>query len=177
MKHSSWMITGAFAAIAVLLVAGLALVVIAPGALANDQTPQVSINDQAAPTSIGSTPLNDGSAMHNFTITVGANVEGKKVPIEGALVLVYSVNVAKVDNTTTIVLEKVAEQRTDANGQVEFQLAQGRYIVIAHYHGLNGFGRVNLTEDLGRNVMLHHWGGEFLNRLETSKKISISFEN
>ncbi len=177
MKHSSWMMTGALTTIAILLIAGLALAVITPGAQANDQTPQVSISDQAASPSNGSIPLNESSAMHNFTVTVGANVEGDRIPIEGALVLVYSVNVTKLENTTTIVLEKVAEQRTDANGQVEFQLTQGRYIVIAHYHGLNGFGRVNLTEDLGHKVMLHNWGGEFLNKLETSKMISITFEN
>lgn len=176
MKHSSWMMTGALAAIAVLLVAGLALTVITPGAQANDQTPQVSISDQAVSPLNGSTSLNDSSAMHNLTVTVGANVEGKKIPIEGALVLVYSVNVIESENTTNIVLEKVAEQQTNANGQVGFQLAQGRYIIIAHYHGLNGLGRMNLTEDLGRKVMLHNWGGEFLNKLETSKKISISFE-
>ena len=114
--------------------------------------------------------------MHNLTVTVGANVEGKQIPIEGALVLIYSVDVTKSGNTTNIVLEKVAEQQTNAYGQVGFQLAQGRYIIIAHYHSLNGFGRINLAEDLGRKVMLHNWGGEFLNKLETSKKISISFE-
>ncbi len=159
---------------AVLLVAGLALAMDTPNAQVSDQTPQVGIQDQiAAPTQANVTTDNTN---HIFTITVDARVDGRRVPMADALVLVYSVNVTTSGNTTTVVLEKVAEQRTDANGVVVFDLSGGKYLVIANYHGLNGFGKIDLTDDMSREVMLHNWDGEFLNGLEGSKMVAITME-
>jgi hypothetical protein len=172
---SSMKMMAVVGAIAVLLVAGFALAISAvPAAQAIDQNPQVSISDQVAAPS--QTTVVSENLTHIFTITVCANVEGKKVPMADALVLIYSVNVTKTGNTTTIVLQKVAENRTDINGVVDFNLAEGKYVVIAHYNGLNGFGKVNLTDDMSRSVMMHNWDGEFLNGLEGSKMVTITME-
>jgi hypothetical protein len=172
---SSMKIMAVVGAIAVLLVAGLAMAMsTVPSVQAENQTPQVSINDQIS--SPSPSLMADSNITHTFTITVSANVEGKKVPIADALVLIYSVNVTKADNSTTIVLEKMGVERTDANGVVNFNLTEGKYIVIAHYHGLDGFGKVNLTDDMSRNVMLHNWHSEFLNGMEGSKRVTITME-
>ena len=87
-------------AIAVLLVAGLAVAMMtAPNVQASDQTPLASINDQTPLVSINDqvssynqtvAVSDNSSAMHNFTITVDARVDGKKVPIVNATVCIYS---------------------------------------------------------------------------------------
>ncbi len=172
-------------AIAVLLVAGLAVAMMtapnvqvsdqAPLASINDRTPLVSINDQVSSYNQTVTAADNSSVMHNFTITVDARVDGKKMPIADAMVCIYSVNVTNnaTTNTTTIVLQKVAQNSTDANGVVNFNLTDGKYIIIARYHGLNGFGKINLTDDMSRIVMLHNWNGEFQNGMGCSKMVTI----
>lgn len=171
-------IMAVFGAIAVLLIAGLAVTMMAaPNVQASDSIPQVSINDQTL-ASDQSAISDNASVMHNFTVTIGAKVEGKRVPIADAQVIIYSVNVTTdaTTNTTTIVLQKVAEEMTDANGVANFTLVEGKYTVIAHYHGLNGFGKINLTDDMSRKVMLHNWNGEFMNGMGHCKRVCIHCE-
>ena len=57
-------------------------------------TPLVSINDQVSSYNQTVTTADNSSVMHNFTITVDARVDGKKMPIADAMVCIYSVNSA-----------------------------------------------------------------------------------
>ena len=108
--------------IAVLLVAGLAIAMLTgPGAQAGGQTPLISINDHFLASNQAVKVAGNSSAMHNFTITVDARVDGKKMPIADAMVFIYS---DATTNTTTIVLQKVSQNRTDANGVVNFNYCE-----------------------------------------------------
>lgn len=162
--------------IATILVAGLAFALSTTpnNAQTNDQTPVVSINSQAPSQNSTTTATNDTN--YTFTVTVGANVDGRNMPMADALVDIYSVNVTKTNTTTAIVLDKVACAQTDAKGVADFSLAEGKYLVIAHYDGLEGFGKINLTADESRIVMLHNWHYEFLNGLRGAKQITIQTE-
>jgi hypothetical protein len=162
----------ALAAISLMLTAAIAVVVVTAGnaSALNDQTPTVSVDDQAAPTDLDPT-------MHNLTVQVCGKIEGKKVPIEGADLSVFSVNVTKGENTTTIVLEKVADAQTDDNGTAVFNLPDGKYVVRVDYHGLHGFGKVNLNDDESDRVMLHNWSHERSEHMGVGKKVCLCGEN
>lgn len=104
--------------------------------------------------------VEEGSAENvcQLTVNVFCNVDGAKVTLAGADVTACTVNITEVGNATTIVIERVALGLTDADGNVTFDLPEGKYVVCAAYQGLHGFGDVDLTEDQVRSIFLHGSG-------------------
>ncbi len=98
----------------------------------------------------------DPSLQHNLTIHVGAVVEGKAIPIIGAEVSVWSVNVNKTNDSLTIKFTRVAHATTEVGGNVTFKLAGGNYIVVANYSGLQSIKKVSLGMDLSLTLFLHN---------------------
>lgn len=75
----------------------------------------------------------------NLEIVVWTYVNGSKVPVQGAEVTVYTASYATGTNgTITITLTPIANGTTNSHGAVYFDLANGRYVVIAHHDGMRG---------------------------------------
>lgn len=138
---------GAFALLAIAIVAAVVLSA-APAAATEDEAPVVTVDEEEI------------EGVCNLTVNVGGKIEGKNVPLTGAEVFVYVVNITVEENRTTIVIEKVAEGVTDANGTVTFSLEEGKYCIMAKYHGLKGFARLNLSEDESATINMHNWPAE-----------------
>ncbi len=98
----------------------------------------------------------DPALQHNLTVQVGAVVEGKAIPIIGADVSVWNVNVNKTNDSVTIKFTRVAHAVTGTGGNVTFNLAGGNYIVIANYSGLSSVKKVSLSSDLSLTLFLHN---------------------
>ncbi|HTY47765.1 MAG TPA: hypothetical protein VMB46_08905 [Methanomassiliicoccales archaeon] len=98
----------------------------------------------------------DPALQHNLTVQVGAVVEGKAIPIIGADVSVWNVNVNKTNDSVTIKFTRVAQAVTGTDGNVTFNLAGGQYIVVANYSGLQSIKKVNLGADLNLTLLLHN---------------------
>ncbi len=78
-------------------------------------------------------------------IVVWTQVNGQKVPVPGANVTVYSATYADGSNgSITITLSPVALGTTNSHGAVYFNLADGRYVVIANHDGSRGAALLNL---------------------------------
>jgi len=92
-----------------------------------------------------------------LTVKVGVIVEGKPVPLEGAEIEVFSVNVERTNDTVTIIIDKVAESGTDQHGTAILEIEHGRYLVVAHYEGLVGVRKCNFEEDTHIDMLLHNW--------------------
>ena len=95
--------------------------------------------------------------IDTLTVRVGVRVEGKAIPIGGVALEIFSVDVVRENNIITITLEKVAEGETDEAGTAAFDLEHGKYLVVAHYKGLMGFGKCNMEEDTHIDMLLHNW--------------------
>jgi hypothetical protein len=98
----------------------------------------------------------DTTQHHNLTVQVGAVVEGKTIPIIGAEVSVWSVDVNRTNDSVVITFARVAHTITEAGGNVTFNLAAGSYIVIANYSGLQSIKKVSLDNDLSIIALLHN---------------------
>ncbi len=98
----------------------------------------------------------DPTQQHNLTVNVGAVVEGKAIPIIGAEVSVWNVNVTKTNDSVTIKFTRVAHAVTGTGGNVTFNLAGGNYIVIANYSGLSSVKKISLSTDLNVTLFLHN---------------------
>ena len=98
----------------------------------------------------------DPTLQHNLTIQVGAVVEGKAIPIIGAEVSVWNVNVNKTNDSVTIKFTRVAQAVTGTGGNATFNLAGGQYIVVANYSGLQSIKKVNLSTDSDLTLLLHN---------------------
>jgi len=57
-----------------------------------------------------------------------------------------------------------------------FDLEHDRYLVIAHYNGLEAFGHCNLDEDLTMKMLLHNWERNFPVGADRFDKITIVLE-
>jgi hypothetical protein len=142
----------AFGAVAALMVSGAVLAFLpSTEVAAADGTPIVTVEDT-------STDL----ATLNLSVNVLCRVDGTDITLSGINVTVYTVNMTENEENATIVIDKVAEGQTDANGNVTFQLPEGEYAVSASYQGLRGFDWVNLTEDQTSTVQLHGWNWDLM---------------
>lgn len=135
----------AFGAVAALMASG-AVLALWPSTevAASDDTPIVTVGTN-------STDL----ATLNLSVNVLCHVDGESVSLAGVNVTVYKVNITDDGDRATIVIDRVAEGLTDADGNVTFQLPEGEYAVSASHQGLRGFDWVNLTEDQISTVRLH----------------------
>gem|GEM_PF-2001484 len=135
----------ALGAVAALMVSGAALAFLpSTEVAASDDVPIVDVET-------ASTDL----ATLNLSVNVLCRVEGESITLAGVNVTVYKVNITENEDCATIVIDRVAEGLTDADGNVTFQLPEGEYAVSASYQGLRGFDWVNLTEDQISTVRLH----------------------
>ncbi len=140
----------AMGAVAALLVSGVAFALMSSADVsAEDETPEVTVEEETTETT------------YAITAHVECRVDGSNITLEGVNVTVYTVNVTEDDDTTTIVIHRVAQGLTDSEGNVTFDLPEGSYVVCATCQGLCGFGEVNLTEDQLSTIVLHGdgWGG------------------
>lgn len=127
----------AFGAMAALMVSGAFLAFLpSTEVAAADDTPIVEVETTSA-----------DLATLNLSVNVLCRVDGESITLAGVNVTVYKVNITEDENGATIVIDRVAEGLTDAEGNVTFQLPEGEYAVSASYQGLRGFDWVNLTED------------------------------
>jgi hypothetical protein len=135
----------ALGAMAALVVSG-AILAFAPSTevAAADDTPIVTVQDTSA----------DLTTL-NLSVNVLCRVDGESITLSGVNVTVYTVNITDGEDNATIVIDKVAEGQTDADGNVTFQLPAGEYAVSASYQGLRGFDWVNFTEDQVSTVQMH----------------------
>jgi hypothetical protein len=149
--------------ISALLVGGLGAMVVtaSPGNQTADATPMVTVSEEQ---------------MGILTVLVGAKIEGRVVPMTAVELEIFSVNITKETGMVMIVLEKVAEGTTNASGAAEFELEHGEYLVLAHYHGLKAFGKVNLDEDETLKMLLHNWEKQFPAGADRIDKITIVIE-
>jgi len=146
-----------------LLVVGLGATVVAtsPNTQTADAAPIVTVSEMQTDT---------------LTVLVGANIEGRIVPMTAVELAVFSVNITKEAGLATIVLEKVAEGSTNSSGGAEFALEHGRYLVVAHYNGLKAFSLVNLDEDETVKILLHNWERHFPPGADRIDRITIIVE-
>lgn len=100
--------------------------------------------------------LSDG-AQYNLTVQVGAVVEGAIIPIVGAEVTIWSVDLTETNDSITLILTKVTTATTDGEGNATFSLAEGDYLVLANYSGLTASGQCTLDADLSGWVLLHNY--------------------
>jgi hypothetical protein len=134
-------------AISALLISGIAFALMSSTSVsADDDTPVVTVEEEVTETS------------YALTVNVVCMVDGTPIILEGVNVTVYTVNITEDDDTTTIVVQNVAQGLTDAEGNVTFELPDGKYVVCATYQGLCGFGEVNLSEEQLSTIMLHGSG-------------------
>ena len=134
-------------AISALLISGIAFALMSSTSVsADDDTPVVTVEEEVTETS------------YALTVNVVCMVDGTPIILEDVNVTVYTVNITEDDDTTTIVVQNVAQGLTDAEGNVTFELPEGEYMVCATYQGLCGFGEVNLSEDQLSTIMLHGIG-------------------
>jgi hypothetical protein len=94
-------------------------------------------------------------AQYNLTVQIGARVEGMLIPISGAEVTVWSVNLTETDDSVTLILTKVATGTSDSDGNATFDLTWGDYLVIANDSGLTGMAQCTIDEDLSGWLLLH----------------------
>ncbi|MBI0582338.1 MAG: carboxypeptidase regulatory-like domain-containing protein [Methanomassiliicoccales archaeon] len=137
--------TMALGAMAALIVSG-AVLAFAPSTevAAADDTPIVTAEDTSA----------DLTTL-NLSVNVLCHADDESITLSGVNVTVYTVDITNGEDNATIVIEKVAEGQTDADGNVTFQLPEGEYAVSASYQGLRGFDWVNLTEDQISTLQIH----------------------
>ncbi len=134
-------------AVSALLISGIAFALMASTDVsAEDNSPVVTVEEEVTDSS------------YTLTVHVVCMVDGTPIILEGVNVTVYTVNITEDDDTTTIVVQNVAQGLTDAEGNVTFELPEGEYMVCATYQGLCGFGEVNLSEDQLSTIMLHGIG-------------------
>ena len=145
MRPSTKMI--AMGAVVALLISGVAFTLMSSSNVsAEDETPVVTVEEEVSDTT------------YTLTVNVACPVDGTTITLEGINVTVYTVNITEEDDTTTIIVQNVAEGQTDAEGNVTFELPEGEYVICATYQGLCGFGEVNLTEDQLSTIMLRGSG-------------------
>lgn len=131
-------------AVATLLISGIAFALMSSTSVsAEDESPVVTVEEEGT------------DATYALNVNVVCMVDGTPITVEGVNVTVYTVNITEDDDTTTIVVQKVAQGQTDTEGYLTFDLPEGEYMVCATYQGLCGFGEVNLTEDQLSTIMLH----------------------
>ena len=131
----------AMGAVAALLISGVAFTLMSSSNVsAEDETPVVTVEEEVTDTT------------YALTVNVVCKVDGTSITLEGINVTVYTVNITEEDDTTTIIVQNVAQGLTDAEGNVTFELPKGEYVVCATYQGLCGFGEVNLS----RGPAEHH---------------------
>ncbi len=112
----------------------------------------------------------------SLTVLVGARVEGQIVPMSGVDLEVFSVDIERTNESLTITLEKVTAGETDDRGKAFFELAHGRYLVVAHYNGLKAMGKYNLTGDSTVRMLLHNWHRGLPGGIDKTQKITITAE-
>jgi len=162
MRHFTWKGVAAIGAIAVLIVGGLAFAVSAEPPSPEEEEPTVEVTDSSS-----------DSAVCNLTIRVCAKVEGQVVPMGNVPYEIYSVSVNRTEEKIVIELTLMAEGVTDSEGVAKVELEKGKYVIVATYYGLKGFGKVNLTEDMCQKIQLHNWNKSMCQVRNDCPKISI----
>lgn len=147
MKLATWKAASVLAVIGVLLTAGMGTIMFSASA------------DQGMTGRALAADLTN-ETLSNLTVRVGAVVEGQAIPIIGAAVEVWSVNITQNDTYMAIILQKVGEATTDENGNATFSLAAGDYLLIANYSGLSSVGRLSVNADQTAVLLLHSHGME-----------------
>jgi len=133
----------ALGAAAVLLISGAVLALVPSTEVAASEDATVVTAEDAS-----------DQATLDLSMNVLVRAGGESITMPGVNVSVYSVDITEGEDNTTMVIERVAEGQTDADGNVTFQLPEGEYAVSASYQGLKGFAWVNLTEDRTSTVQL-----------------------
>lgn len=140
----------AIGAIAMLVVAGLAVVMITTSNATADDAPVVTVTDDV-------TSDNVTVPSHNLTVQVMCRLNGTRAAVADVNVTVCMMNVTREQNRTVVEIIDVAKGQTDENGSVTFVLPEGKYFVFAEHNGLKGFCRGNLSEDTMAQIKMHHW--------------------
>ena len=125
----------ALGTVAVLAIAGFALLVMSPNndstiRLANE-TPLVAIESDA----------------DEETVLVTAMVEGESVPMGGIQVMICKMNASTDGNQTTIRVMECVTLQTGEDGKVQYQFQDGeRYMIRAQNHNHYGYANQNMNQ-------------------------------
>ncbi len=112
----------------------------------------VATNGIATDGSSDALSIDSGTSAKTLNVTVYANVQGQTVPIQGANVTVYEVNVVENDTVETITIEKIATTTTGVGGLAQIVLPEGEYTLVADYYGLRSVGI--LSNDTADNISM-----------------------
>lgn len=153
MKLKSWKSLAIIGLIGALILGGVGTVV-------------VTAKNQGSAIADGPTVNLDEPQQHNLTVWLGAKIEGKVVPIQGAKVAAWSMTAIWSDNNTTFTMtfHKAAEGITDANGTTKFNLSEGKYLIVASYHGLKSVTKMHLDGDETIRMRLHNLDCRFMEK-------------
>ena len=160
MQLKSWKSLAIIGLIGVLILGGVGTVVVAAKnhgpAMADG--PTVNLNE---------------TLQHNLTVWVGAKIEGKVVPIQGAKVAAWSMTAIWSENNTTftVTFHKAAEGVTDANGTTKFNLSEGKYLIVAGYHGLKSVAKMHLDGDETIRMRLHNLDCRFMEKEKEDRQV------
>ena len=125
----------ALGTVAVLAIAGFALLVMSPNndstiRLANE-TPLVAIESDA----------------DEETVLVTAMVEGESVPMGGIQVMICKMNASTDGNQTTIRVMECVTLQTGEDGKVQYPFQDGeRYMIRAQNHNHYGYANQNMNQ-------------------------------